>query len=721
MENENYVAELSIEDIIRIFRKHIIVFILTVIMILVITFIYLMNSTPIYQSSTTLKVQSSSGSSIGDIFSVGMQTSRPQIATEIELIKSFKNLEKVVLNLDLISRYKENVENPDIVDVDYVVSRIEQMISVSSVRDTNIVRIAVESSDPLLAQNVANDLAEVYNQLLKSLSQNEFTARRKFIQNQIPVLERELHLAQNELRKFKEENSLYLIDKEIEKLIDSMVYYDQMITTKELEKSEVDSTIKVIRKLFENEDYKILASSQAITSNEIIQNLRKNLVNLQIEYAGLSETAASTDPRLINLRQQIMQTEKLIKIEIEKLMISDIESLNPNYMNLYMELINEQTKLEILSISIEALREIELIFKDRLSELPYLEQMMIDFNRNVKVKETLYILMLEKLEEVKIAEAGVVGTASVIDEARLPKSPVKPNKKLTMAIGGVLGIFLGTLVVFLLEMLDKKVKDEEEIKRLTKGLSILGRIPHFEVDKKFEQPELIALNIPISPTAEAYKLTSTNINFINSEEPKCISFTSCGPGEGKTLTSTNLAISYAQNGLKTLLIDSDMRKPRLEKILKIEKVKLGIANHLIKNISLDRVILKNQNNIENFDVLPVGVIPPNPTALITSNGFKEMIDSLKKGYDKIIIDLPPIQAAADAMIVSKYTDGLVLVVRADKTLKTGLKFVIDNLNTSGTKILGTIVNDISQKSANYYYYYYHENEKKKRKIIRKND
>ena len=708
MENENYVAELSIEDIIRIFRKHIVIFILTVILVVAATFVYLMYTTPIYQSSTTLKVQPSSGSSIGDIFGAGLQTSRPQIATEIELIKSRRNLEEVIIRLNLLEEYKAGTENPDLININSVINSLNNMISVSSVRDTNIVRISVESINPKLAENIANELADVYNEFLKSLSQNEFTVRREFIQSQIPVLERELAIAQDELKKFKEKNNLFVLETEAKTLLEFITFYDQQINSKELQKAEIEASIKVLNNLFENESYKIVSNSQAISSNQIIQQLRTKLVNLQVEYAGLSSTMTSTDPKLINIRQQILQTESLIKEEVELQVFSGIESLNPNYTNLYMELINEQTKLEIIKSSIESTQKLAQVYQIRLRELPALEQIMIDIQRNIKVKESLYILMLEKLEEIKIAEAGVLGTANVIDRAYTPNSPIKPNKKLTMAIGGVLGIFLGILLIFLIEMLDKKVKDEEEIKRITKGTPIIGRIPHLEIEKIYEKPELVVLNKPTSPGAESYKLLSTNINYINgTEEASCISVTSSGPGEGKTITSTNLAISYAQNGLKTLLIDADMRKPRLEKILMIERAKLGVVNHLIKDVPLEKIILTEQGGIENFDVLPVGVIPPNPTALLTSNKFKGMILNLKEKYDKIIIDLPPMQAAADAMIVSKYTDGLLLVIRADKTHKTGLKLVIDNFVTSGTNLLGTVINDISEKTSNYYYYYYY--------------
>jgi capsular exopolysaccharide synthesis family protein len=350
-----------------------------------------------------------------------------------------------------------------------------------------------------------------------------------------------------------------------------------------------------------------------------------------------------------------------------------------------------------------------------MSKLPLLEQKLLELERDIKVKESLYTLLLEKLEETKIAEAGVIGTANIIDKAIVPEKPVKPNKKLTLAIGGVLGIFLGILLVFVVEYADKSIKDEEEVKRIARGSVILGRVPRFELKKGQDKPELIVLNSPTSPQAESIKLVATNINYSITPEPKVIEITSPGPSEGKTLTAANLAISYAQNGIKTLLLDLDMRKPRVEKVLGLERFNIGIVNHILKDVPVERII---QNYMENLDVIPVGPIPPNPSSLLTSKKFVDLFNKLKEQYEKIIIDLPPVLSAADALIISKYTDGLVLVVRAGGTLKHSLKIALENIKTSSANLLGLVINDINEKSSNYYYYYYYyyeDGEKKKRR------
>lgn len=474
-----------------------------------------------------------------------------------------------------------------------------------------------------------------------------------------------------------------------------------------------------MNELIKKVDEKIV-SSETISTNPTVNQLKSKLIEYRIELSGLQHLYSENDPKILELKEKIKETEKLLKEQVSKIVTSQVQTINPAYQDMYLQLIEEQSKGEILKTIVESLSKLRNTYYEKLSKLPLLEQKLLELERDVKVKENLYTLLLEKLEETRIAEAGVVGTANLIDKAITPRVPVKPNKKLTAAIGGVLGIFLGILLVFLVEYTDKSIKDEEELKRIAKGKSILGRIPKFEMKKELDKPELIVLNSPTSPVSESIKLTATNINYSTTPEPKVISITSAGPEEGKTISAANLAISYAQNGLKTLLLDLDMRKPRIKKILELERFNVGVVNHILKDVPIDRV---TQKYMENLDIIPVGPLPPNPTSLLTSKKFKELIDILKEKYEKIIIDLPPILAAADALIVSKHTDGIVLVVRAGKTQKHSLKVAIENIKTSDSNILGLIINDINEKSSSYYYYYYYysdDGQKKKRRKSKKN-
>jgi capsular exopolysaccharide synthesis family protein len=711
MDQEVYQDELTLEDIFHIFRKRFWVFFVTFILTVAFVVIYLIYATPIYEASATLKIEPQSQGSITDLFSSQITSSRPDISTEVELIKSRSNIETVVDELNLVSYFKNT--NPEITKND-VISIVSKMISISPVKDTKIVKISVQSPDPILATSIANKLAQVYNELLKSLSKNEYTVKRQFIESQIPKLESELKEAEDNLRKFKEENNVFVLDEEAKNILSLMLNYDSQINSYLLQKQENKATIEALNEMLKKVDEKIV-SSETITTNPIVNQLKSQLVEYRIELAGLSNTYSENDPKIVELKQKISETEKILKDEVAKIVTSQVQSINPAYQELYTQLIESQYKAEVYDSIIESLKILRDTYQKKMSKLPLLEQKLLELERDIKVKESLYTLLLEKLEETKIAEAGVIGTANIIDKAIVPEKPVKPNKKLTLAIGGVLGIFLGILLVFVVEYADKSIKDEEEVKRIARGSVILGRVPRFELKKGQDKPELIVLNSPTSPQAESIKLVATNINYSITPEPKVIEITSPGPSEGKTLTAANLAISYAQNGIKTLLLDLDMRKPRVEKVLGLERFNIGIVNHILKDVPVERII---QNYMENLDVIPVGPIPPNPSSLLTSKKFVDLFNKLKEQYEKIIIDLPPVLAAADALIISKYTDGLVLVVRAGGTLKHSLKIALENIKTSSANLLGLVINDINEKSSNYYYYYYYyyeDGEKKKRR------
>lgn len=714
MDGEIVRDELTFEDILRIFRKRFWWFFSTLFVVVTLTVIYLLIATPIYEASVTLKIEPQTKGSLTDIFVSQYTSTRPEISTEVELIKSRTNLEKVIENLKLVDYYKS--KNPEAeINIYSLVKSLSDMITVSPVKDTSIVKISVQNPDPELAKNIANELANVYNELLQKFSKSEYTVRRQFIEEQIPVLEKELKILEDELRKFKEKNKIYVLDVEAQNLLNAVYNFDNQINQYKIQLEETRAKITTLNQQLKQTNQKII-SSETISINPIVSQLRSKLAELQVELSALLNNYSENDQRVKDTRRKIDETEKMLRSEVEKIVTAQVQTINPDYQNIYSQLIEAHSKYEVINSTIVAIEKMREQYSSKVAKLPTVEQELLQLERDRKVKENLYSLLLEKLEETKISEAGVIGRATLVDPAITPTVPVKPNKKFLLAVASVLGFFLGIMVVFLVESLDKTVTDEEYVKYLFKDKPILGRIPEIEFPAGSDHPELVILNDPTSPAAESLKLISTNIEYSDTPAPKSVGITSAGPGEGKSFLAANIALSYAQNGLKTLLIDLDMRRPRLEKVLGLDRMNIGIVNHLLKDIPIERVI---QNYTENLDIIPVGPIPPNPTALLTSKKLEDILQSLMNKYDRIVVDLPPILAAADALIVSKYIDGLVVTIRAGKTQKPSLRVAYENIVTSSSKLLGTVINGISEKNMGYYYYYYYyytqEGKKKKRK------
>ncbi|PNQ06046.1 capsular biosynthesis protein [Mesotoga sp. SC_NapDC3] len=722
--------ELTLEDILRMFKKRMVLFVSIVLAVVVVTGVYLIFATPIYEASVTIKVDPTSQSSVGDLFSSSLTgSSGSNISTEVELIKSRTNIEEIIEVLGLVDRvYSEETKarllSEGYSDRDLVASltrSISSMITVSPVKDTRIVRVSVQNKDPVLARDIANTLAEVYNTKLAELSKRDLTRKREFIEAQIPLLESDLNEATDKIKQFKEETGIYVLDKHADQLFQMLSNYDkqhnELMISAEEKKAEIE-TYQSMLDDFDSSDSKSIKAlwvqtSESFSVNPVLTSLRQSLATLQVELASLEEQYPKTDPRVRSKITEISKTESLIAEQIQNEFIISGQgmTLNPAYQQIITGVISSEAGFQILQASIQAVGLLRDQYQSELRNLPAKEQQLLDLERQIAVKESLYTLLLERLEEAKISEAAVVGNAAIVDPATVPQSPVKPNKKLSLAIGGVLGIFLGMLMVFLAEYLDKTLKTEEEIERFSRQ-PIIGRIPSIEGTSE----EMYVEKNPTAPSSESIKLAASNLSFTMGEG-KTVAVTSVLPTEGKSFVIANIAYSMANSGQRVVLLDLDLRRPRVEKILKAGKRTKGAVDVIMGTASIDEVV---ENYAENMDFIGVGSIPPNPTIVLSSKRIDTLLSELKQRYDRVLIDMPPAVVTSDVSLVGNKLDGIVLVVRPGKAIKDGLRIVVENLKTVGVKILGVIVNGVDEKNSSYYYhYYYYYNEEGKRKKRRK--
>ncbi|MFA6656876.1 MAG: polysaccharide biosynthesis tyrosine autokinase [Mesotoga sp.] len=722
--------ELTLEDIFRMFKKRMILFVSIVLAVVVVTGIYLIFATPIYEASVTIKVDPTSQSSVGDLFSSSLTgSSGSNISTEVELIKSRTNIEEIIEVLGLVDRvYSEEAKarllSEGYSDRDLITSltrSISSMITVSPVKDTRIVRVSVQNKEPILARDIANTLADVYNTKLAELSKRDLTRKREFIEAQIPLLESDLNEATDKIKQFKEETGIYVLDKHADQLFQMLSGYDnqynELMISAEEKKAEIE-TYQSMLDDFDSDDSKSIKAlwvqtSESFSVNPVLTSLRQNLATLQVELASLEEQYPKTDPRVRSKITEISKTESLIAEQIQNEFIVSGQgmTLNPAYQQIITGVISSEAGFQILQASIQAVALLRDQYQSELRNLPAKEQQLLDLERQIAVKESLYTLLLERLEEAKISEAAVVGNAAIVDPATVPQSPVKPNKKLSLAIGGVLGIFLGMLMVFLAEYLDKTLKTEEEIERFSRQ-PIIGRIPNIEGTRE----EMYVEKNPTAPSSESIKLAASNLSFTMGEG-KTVAVTSVLPTEGKSFVIANIAYSMANSGQRVVLLDLDLRRPRIEKILKAGKRSKGAVDVIMGTASIDEVV---ENYAENMDFIGVGSIPPNPAIVLSSKKIDTFLSELKQRYDRVLIDMPPAVVTSDVSLVGNKLDGIVLVVRPGRAIKDGLRIVVENLKTVGVKILGVIVNGVDEKNSSYYYhYYYYYNEEGKKQKRRK--
>jgi tyrosine-protein kinase Etk/Wzc len=378
--------------------------------------------------------------------------------------------------------------------------------------------------------------------------------------------------------------------------------------------------------------------------------------------------------------------------------------------------------------------------------------------REVEVNKKLYSMLKEKLEEARITEAHKVGDVSIVDPARMPGFPISPNKRMIILFGAMLGLLMGTVMVFIVDSLDTSIGTIEDMESITK-LPVLGVVPsvllqsekektvytriynrlfafrHKQTKQEENYIRLAVYYEPTSSVTEAYRTIRTNLKL--NPALKTILISSAGPREGKTTVVTNLGLVIAQAGEKTLLVSSDLRRPAIAKtfgvnrnpgfnevVTKVRTLDEGLRNIsdiILGDMQLEKIM--KVPGMENLSLLPTGHTPHNPAELLESKETQNLIDELKRRFDVIIFDSPPVLPITDACLLSPKVDGVILVYEAGRTAKSALLRAKAQLESAGAKILGLVLNHTKHEveaaaSYPYYYrykYYYGEGEPGRRK------
>jgi capsular exopolysaccharide synthesis family protein len=323
---------------------------------------------------------------------------------------------------------------------------------------------------------------------------------------------------------------------------------------------------------------------------------------------------------------------------------------------------------------------------------------------------------LTKLNDVDLLSTLETTNIQILDRAQPPTIPARPRKLFNIGVSGLVGLLLGVLLSLFIEYLDNTVKSTEDVDRLL-GLPSLGVVPALESLEKKSRLALPRLNgskqqaHPIlivddhhrSSFAEAFRSLRTSVLLSNAERPpRTILFTSSSPGEGKTTTAVNMALSLAQTGARVIVVDGDLRKPGLHKMFGM-KNQPGLSTYLTRAIDLPTVV--DHNRFENLSVIPSGPIPPNPSELLSSSKMREAVKLLSQQYDFVVIDSPPI-STPDALILSTLVDGVIMVIRCGQTPRDLVHRAKQSLDDVNAKIFGVVLNRVDVNQDGYYYYYY---------------
>lgn len=287
----------------------------------------------------------------------------------------------------------------------------------------------------------------------------------------------------------------------------------------------------------------------------------------------------------------------------------------------------------------------------------------------------------------------------------------KPNIKFNLLLATLMGLMIGVFLAFIFEHFDNTIKDEDDLKR-NFSLPFLGSVPQVDPNE-IQDLDKIAYKNPKSLISEAFRVIRTSVLYSSANNnPRSLLLTSSQPIEGKTTCASNLAISLTQSGYKVVLVDADFRKPMLHKYFLDNGNAFGLSTYLVGNMELQGVI--HHADVDGLDIIPVGLLPPNPAELLGSNKMKELIERLNEEYDYVLIDSPPILGFADSRLVARFVDGVLLVTSVGITQRQLLRSSIENIVSVGGEIVGAIVNRLDLRGRKYgYSYYYYDDEKRK--------
>jgi len=557
-------------------------------------------------------------------------------------------------------------------------------LTVSPIRNSRLVDVTFASPYPALSSQVANALARAYieqNLEFKFLSTKEAS---DWLGQRLAEQRRKVDASEQALQRYREQTDSVALEDRQNIVVQKLADLNAAVTRAKTERIQKEALYEQMRSL--QQDRSALDTFPAILSNTFIQQQKGELAELQRQQAQLSEKLGPRHPDMVKIGLGIKTAEAKIQGEIAKVVQSthnEYEAAQAQEQSLVDAL--EQQKHDALALNRKGI-DYGALQRDALS------------NRQI------FDSLMQRTKETGISGELKTSNIRVIDAAEMPRRPASPSTAANLLLAFVGGLTLAVGLAFFFEYLDNRVKTPDEIKAHL-GLSFLGLVPAL-FGKDLHDP-LISKGVPAN-FSEAFRAIRTNVLFSSAAEgAKVLVVTSAGPGEGKTLVASNLAVALAQATQRVLLIDADMRRPRVHSVFGHAQ-EPGLSNLLVGNAKASDAV--RNTSVPGLWAMPSGMIPPNPTELLGSKRFKEFIATLGQHFDWIVIDTPPIMAVTDSSIAAHIATGVVFVIGSEMTSRQTAQRAIEQLDNAQAKFLGAVLNRVDLQHQGYYYSQYFRRE-----------
>ena len=426
--------------------------------------VYSLLATPIYEASTTLIVRDA-GADVQSMLFGGMGASTSNRT---------QNYIQIMKSRNILSQVRSRVGMEDV-----SFSAIGEMLTIQPVQGTDVLKVSMQSPDPAQAQLFINTLTEVFSEWNQLYKQEDRRSAREFIESQLVTVSGELQAAEDKLRAFREQEGSIAPSQETIAGINELASLEANLGQLRIQKTEITERLGQARRQLDGQE-ETMISSTTISENPFITQYRSRLADLEIDLSGASERYTANHPSIISLQAEIDDVKAKLTEQVERVIGTETRTINPVHRDLYASIIGHEVELMALDARDAALQSLIAEYEARLSHLPAKELELARLTRDARVLEELYIMLRTNNEETRIAEAMQTSDVQVIDEATVPVNPVKPRVKLNIAIGAVLGMFLGVGLAFLLAFVDNTIKTKEDVERQL-GLPVLGQIPDLEM------------------------------------------------------------------------------------------------------------------------------------------------------------------------------------------------------------------------------------------------
>ncbi len=553
-------------------------------------------------------------------------------------------------------------------------------LTVVPIRNSRLVDVKFVSANPEMAARLANALAHAYieqNMEFKFLASKE---ANDWLSDRVTEQRKKVEESDAALQRYKEENrTVVTMDDRQNIVVQKLADLQAAVTrakTERISKEAIYNQLQAAQARGEIDTF------PAVLANDYIQKIKSELADLQRQRSQLAERYGQKWPEVTRINLAIQTSEAKLKVETDKIIASvrnDYQAALDNERSLAGAL--ESQKSEALSQDAKSI------------QLGVLQ-------REAQSNHQIFDNLLQRTKETGISGELKTSNIRVVDEAEPPRGAVLPRTGRDLTLALVVAAFCGIGLAFGFEYLDNRFKSPQEVKAHI-DLPFLGMIPTLTENA---DRALVNDGVP-ADFVESFRSVRTSVLFSSAEDgAHKLVVTSSGPGEGKSLIASNIAVALAQAGQRVLLVDGDMRRPRIHEIF-AESQEPGLSNVLTGNAKIVDAI--RRTTVANLSLLPCGVIPPNPAELLSSKRYQEFLGVLRTAFDWVVIDSPPVLAVADAAIHSKLASGVLFVLGADRTTRQAARTAIEQLEAVDAKFVGTVLNGVNVHRNPYYYSHYY--------------